>query len=505
LILRRARATVSRQAQFAREDVMNSNAVLMRRLVILGIVSLVFLAGCGGGAGSALNNPPPPVNNPPSAPNLGPPAVTLLIGDTPPAGVTVLSFGVTVTGAVLQPGDVSLVSAPIRVELNHLQVDPALLGRTPVVPGTYTSLTVSFANPELTILNDTRAAIGTCANGAICELRPSLAASSVSFSGPPLPLAASTNSALNLMLDFDLESSTPQGLATINPALTLTVQQGGTLEHFKDVFGEVKSLIENSQGLPIGPVLPEEVANSATLQTDMGPLSITFQLVDVQFEGFGAVGCQDQNIAFSCLRVGQFWDADLLLFPDGLLETQTIRLKPGNEQELEGLVVAIDSPSQFDIVVLVELPDVAGVDLGNLVRVNLLCGATFEVVDTNLTASCLLFSSPSDLLVGQVVTVRLQSAPSGIPFALTTDRVRLKSGAFTARVKSILNATDFVVDNLPGNFSSAQIQVRTNAQTGFLGISGVGALNVGDTVSLSGFLLKTASDPVLLAERVRKR
>jgi hypothetical protein len=104
-----------------------------------------------------------------------------------------------------------------------------------------------------------------------------------------------------------------------------------------------------------------------------------------------------------------------------------------------------------------------------------------------------------------VVTARAQSAPSGTPLSVTTDRVRLKSGALTARVKSVLNATDFVVDNLPGNFSGAQIQIRTNQQTGFWGISSAGALNVGDTVSLSGFLLKTAGDPELLAEGVRKR
>ena len=72
-------------------------------------------------------------------------------------------------------------------------------------------------------------------------------------------------------------------------------------------------------------------------------------------------------------------------------------------------------------------------------------------------------------------------------------------------MNSILNATDLLLDNLPGNFSNAQIQVRTNAQTAFLDIPTVGALNVGDTLSLSGFLLKSAGDPVLLAEGVRKR
>ena len=72
-------------------------------------------------------------------------------------------------------------------------------------------------------------------------------------------------------------------------------------------------------------------------------------------------------------------------------------------------------------------------------------------------------------------------------------------------MKSILNAADFVVDSLPGNFSNAQVQTHTNAQTNFLGISDVSGLNVGDKVSLSGFLLKTTGDPVLLADGVRKR
>jgi hypothetical protein len=143
--------------------------------------------------------------------------------------------------------------------------------------------------------------------------------------------------------------------------------------------------------------------------------------------------------------------------------------------------------------------------MGDVVRINLQSGATVEAVDIDPRRNGLLFSAPSDLLVGQVVTARALSAPSGTPLAVATDRVRLKSGALTGRVKSILNATDFVVDSLPGNFPSAQIQVRTSAQTSFEGISGVAALTVGDTVSLSGFLLKTSGDPVLLPEGVRKR
>jgi 6-phosphogluconolactonase (cycloisomerase 2 family) len=59
---------------------MNSETVLMRMLVILGIVSLAFLAGCGGGTSQSLNNPPPlpsGSNLPPSGSNPIPTVTTV--------------------------------------------------------------------------------------------------------------------------------------------------------------------------------------------------------------------------------------------------------------------------------------------------------------------------------------------------------------------------------------------------------------------------------------------
>ncbi len=67
---------------------MNSRTALMRGLVILGIVSLVFLSGCGGSTASTVNNQPPP---PPS-----------------PAGVTVAPSSTTV-----QPGGVQQFTATV--------------------------------------------------------------------------------------------------------------------------------------------------------------------------------------------------------------------------------------------------------------------------------------------------------------------------------------------------------------------------------------------------------
>jgi hypothetical protein len=552
---------------------MSSRAMLTRRLVILGIVSLVFLVGCGGNSSQSANNqlaPPTGVSVSPSSvtvtavgvqqfaaivsptgtnqsvtwsvsgtgctgascgtisstgmytapatvPNpptvtitatlvadsaksgsatvtVAPPqsgqasSATLLIRDTPPAGVAVLSFSVTVTGAVFEPGDVSLVTNPVSVEINRLQVETALLAKHTLPSGTYTGLTVTFANPTLTILNNSGAANGSCASGAICKLKPALAVSSVNFTGQPFP---TTDDGLVLLLDFDLSKSLSD-LGTINPVVTVRqltqaeLNQGG--ESVKQVLGKIDSVFENWPP-------PWGYSLGYSMVTDVGSITFGDTSPFTQYIDAGERTCS----GFYCLQ-DKLAEVDLTL-----LVAKRVTVKSPDQTELEGVIIGINGDTQFDIVLLHQVPSAANLELGDLVRINLQSGATIGAVDTDLTRTGLLFSAPSDLLVGQVVTARALSAPSGTPLAVTSDRVRLKSGALTGRVKSILNATDFVVDSLPGNFPSAQIQVRTNTQTGFQGISGIAALNVGDTVSLSGFRLKTSGDPVLLPEGVRKR
>src|ERR1700730_2898669 len=86
----------------------------------LGVAGLVLiLGGCGGGYS---------MNSSPSTPGRSQTsAVTLMIADAPPAGVTVLSFEVTVNGAVLYPGNVQLVTAPQKIEVKELETESAFL------------------------------------------------------------------------------------------------------------------------------------------------------------------------------------------------------------------------------------------------------------------------------------------------------------------------------------------------------------------------------------------
>jgi hypothetical protein len=427
-----------------------------------------------------------------------PNSVTLLIGDTPADGVAVLSFSVTVTGAVLEPGDLALVKTPVSVEINRLQVETTLLADLSVPASNYTSLTVTFSNPQLTILNNTGAPIGTCANGSICELRPVLSASSVSLSGAPFPLGSDASTSFVLLLDFDLSKAISSDLATISPALTAQRLVGQNATHLVGVKQVVGTVVSEGGDSADGIFF--------NMSTNIGLLGVNDD--NTQYVDAGGRNCRVDFGETSFCLLGQLIELDARLFAPRSYEAQRVIVIPSNDAELEGVIVAMDGSTQFDMVLLHEVPDVAGVEIGNLVRVNLAPGATFEAVDTDLTSAGLLFSAFSDLLLGQVVSVRVGSAPSGTPPAINADRVRLKSGAFTAKVRAKLNSTDFIVDNLPGNFAIKQIQVRTNALTGFTSstnISGLADLNVGDTVSLSGFLIKTAGDPVLLAEGVRKR
>src|SRR5712692_7826160 len=154
-------------------------------LAVCGFIFLCVLAiyGCGGGS---MTNPLQP----------GSSALSVTIRDTPPTGVTVLSFEVSVTGATLNPGNVDLLSGrgPVRIEVKQLETESAFLNTARVAPGTYTSLNLTFSNPELTFKNGTNATLAGCATGAVCEIKPAGTLTSlVNFPSPGLTIPGSSS------------------------------------------------------------------------------------------------------------------------------------------------------------------------------------------------------------------------------------------------------------------------------------------------------------------------
>jgi len=467
-----------------------------RVLASLILLSFAWLAGCSGGSTNIMSGGG-------SAP------FSLTMTDTPPATVTVLSFEVTVTSAVLNPNNVSLISTPTKIEVKHLETEAAFLSTVNVPAGTYSSITLNLTNPELTILNSGPAitAFGqTCNTGQVCEFKPNVAANVTISSSPPFPLVVSGSSPTGLLVDLNLNNLISNTLGidfTAAGAVTVTQLTGaglpqGQLEEIEDLVGVVAN--------------KDATNNQFSLQTTQGNFLVKVDTT-TEFEKFDQAGCSANN--FTCVANGQIVEVDLRLMAAGGFLAKKIELEDAAlDDELEGVISSVTSSTQFKMVVIEELRDIASVEVGNPVTVNLQVGASFRVdtdglnVPSGLQAAFEGATDTSQLLPGQEVQVRVRSLLAGPPITVSTDRVRLRFSRFRATVTGAPSGFIFNVTNLPSLFTSAgitQIRVQTSSQTEFEGVSGVSALNSGDTVSLRGLLFASSPNPVLIADKVRKR
>jgi len=431
-------------------------------------------------------------------------AITLTITDTPPAGVTLLSFEVSVTRAILNPGNVDLLAgkAPMRVELRQLETESAFLSTANIPPGTYTSLALTFAGPELTFKNDTAAMLAGCAIGAACKFEPmGTLTSTAQFPGAGIVVMA--NSPTGIQLDVNPNSVLSESLgADFSLAGAVTVKQlamnpNGEFEELDDQLGSVQGL--------------NAMNKSFTLHTSRGDFAISLDTAtEFEFES-----CAANN--FSCLMNGQVIEVDAKLMGSGVLTAKKIAFEDdAMDNELEGTVFKIDDATHFEMVVLDALGSMGSVIVGSPTLVTL-SNPSFQVKAEGLTVPNVQqgdFESATDtsqLFPGQTVEVRVAgTASQGSPLAVTASRVRLRMSQFTANVKAgSIAAPNFSVTALPMlflNAGSSSVHVQTSSQTDFDGVSGLGALAGGNSVSMRGLLFKNgALPPELIAKKVRLR
>ena len=431
-------------------------------------------------------------------------AVSVTMTDTPPAGVTLLSFEISVTGATLNPGSVDLLGGkgPIQIEVKQLETESAFLGTATVTPGTFTSLALTFANPELTFKNDTGAALAGCAVEAVCEIKPTgMLTSTVNFPGPGIVIMADSPAGIQV----DVNPSTILGatlgvdfsLAGAVSAQQVTMKPAGELDDLDDLRGAVQNLDTTNKNF--------------TLHTSVGDFPITTDnITEFEFEA-----CAANN--FTCLQNNQVVEVDAKLMAGGMFLAKKITFEDDAEDdELEGIVFKIDDATHFEMVVLDELRSVNNVNIGNPIVVTL-SNPQFQVKADGLPVPIALqgnfegATDTSQLLTGQMVQIRLTgSANAGRPVAVTTDRVWLRMTQFTANVKAgSIVPPDFSVDTLPALFTNAgisNVHVQTSSDVDFEGVSDITTLADGNTVSLRGLLFKNGALPAeLIAKKVRKR
>jgi hypothetical protein len=460
------------------------------RAFILMLVAAVVLSGCSGKGvefgGSQTNSVP----------------VTLSMTDTPPAGVSVLSFQATLTGASLNPGNESLLAAPVAIDLTRLQTETSLVTSANVPPGIYTAITLTFASPaSLTIQNNSGATltdgVTNCLNGQVCTLAPALTSVTGSISLPGAGATLTANTAAALLVDINVENAlanTPPLQASLIANATaseLTPAQGAPFETVEDLVGVVSA----------------PSSSAFTLQTPLGNYNVTANS-STQFLNFPSGAC-----TFTCIVAGQIVSVNMSLLSSNTLVASDIFFEDAGTTlpEIEGVVVGTSSlPAQFSMVVVQETPAGSGFVIGREVTVDL--NATPFAVDdiVGSTGTAAYTFSASEMIVGQEVQV--QEGAGSTSSVIKASRVLLRSSEITA---TVLNTTlpNFTVNGLPPFFPNAspaisQMVVVTSAtftpngtEFGGTAISDTQIVD-GKSVSLRGQLFANNGNPTLVASRV---
>ena len=473
----------------------------MRRIVpfALAILSTTILAACGGSMNS--------VN-----PSGGVP-MSFTIGDTPPSGVAVLFFEASITGASLQPSDsskaaVSVLSSPVEIEFGHLQTDRAFLSLANVAPDTYASLKLTFGNAQLTIVNHSTAAIGSCAINAVCQLTPNFNPSSVTLSSAPFPLTVDAGSVFGIKLDFNVNTSIQNDLS-INPAVTIAqvvhrrdADEDEEMEDLDEVEGQVTAVGTNQFTL-----MNRRSGKSFTVNVDKNTV----------FEDFERAGCTASPQDFTCVKKDQILEVNLSENGTGTLLAKRVEFEEdASKQAIKGTITSVDSGTQFHMVVFREEPDVNGISEGAPVAVTIAPNATFQIGMAEMGEHGgfgflnFSFASSADLMVGQDVQVRPNTVTSaGGVTTITTDLVRLRPSQITGKVGSINSANGtFTLTNLSPLFTGATppvttITVQTLPFMDFEDFHNQVSPAVGDTVSVKGLLFNTTGTPTLVTRTIR--
>lgn len=423
--------------------------------------------------------------------------------DTPPSNVTILSAEVTLTGATLNPGNVPVFSGSTTVELTRLQTDVAYLTTAMVTPGAYTSLTLTFSDPVLTIENDTGsplvAGVGnpTCSAGAICTIQS--VATNLSTTVTPLTFTLTANKAAGLLVDVNLNNllSATLGSDFISGVTVSTFTPAGSgapSVGAEDVVGQVSSVNTTN--------------NMFSFQNATGTYSLTADSTTTYFQ-FPSSQCA--TVGFSCLHNGQILSVDIGLAADGTPTARNVLFEDADssDAEVEGLITKTGS-SQLTIVTLAESAAISGLPIGTSATVNYGLSTTSDIdfvhadktlVDT--TGFLFSISVPSDLVVGQQVQIRRNPATSS-GTSIMADRIRLRStrvtGTFQSGVITLMN-----LGTLPSLFTTngiPLIQTKTSVPTICTGVTSCTLLAVTHKESVRGPLFANSGSPTVVASKV---
>lgn len=455
-------------------------------VLVLGIV--VGASGCGGGGSSMTPTPQQPSGS-----------VFVTGTDAPLPGV--LSFQVDITGMTVSDGmnpPVSVLNGTQTVDFARLNGLHTLLDLNSIPAGTYLSVNVTLANPEIAYLNvtnpqttpPTRPAIATL-NGTTSPA-VTLTQSSVAITLSS-PLTVTAGDIIGLAFDFDLRDSIQvdsngQFSGVVNPTLKLkTVTPSDADAYIDDFVAGVTSVGTSSfmiQG-PHGHQFTVNVNDQTEWENGESISNLTnTSIVEI-------AGTLDRT--------------------SGAILGDTVAIVSQNSFFAGGLVTFVDPATNmandFDLYVRSVLPSGTGFQSGQISTIDLTGNENYFIYWWHNKFSNFLFNS-SLLVPGQHVSV-------GGPFsngAVTVKRVVLRHEGHSG--SWVVGSTDtgastfqFNSNGVAGVLFNGPITVYCTPFTKFKGgLTGLGSLTGTAAINLRvvGLVLKDpiSGQPVFVAHSV---
>jgi hypothetical protein len=467
-------------------------------------LTVCVLAGLGFSGCSAGNQSlPAPVSS--TATSSG--TVNLVVQDTPPTGITVLSFQLQIASATLQPGSISLIKHPVTVDLAQLVTDTSFLASQVVDSGTYTSLTVTYANPQITLMNSSNAPLvtpaGTCAVGQVCTFSPRVNNASVTISSGVFPITVTASSSTGLNLDLSIPDLLQSDLSlTFASGQSVNLSLLSTLASLTDQQSQMDAVLATVQSVN---------GQQATIQTALGN-SLTIGLNSTTSYNYPSTVCPAASS--SCLATGQIVDLHLSLLGDGSLVAQSVTYADGSGgAAARGTILASPAggANSFQILLHQVIPGATSAAGGNLVTIAPAGNALFAVPFTGYpVVNGASFAGTSDLVAGQEVLLQLGTGSTTTNYDST--RIYLEPSQTIGTVQSVnAGADSFILNGLTGLWTASkptinQITCQTGSQTTYENLSSasLGALSPGTAIAVKGFVFNSGG-PTLSTVIVRGR
>jgi Domain of unknown function (DUF5666)/Domain of unknown function (DUF4382) len=454
--------------------------------VFCALLSLLVLSGCGG-SGSSSGSDPNPSNQ----------ASVFTVGTDAPLP-SVVSCQILVTGVTLNNGttNVPVLTNSQVVDFAELSGLHQLLDLNSVPTGTYTSATLTIANPVIGFIDTTQnpPAVNTI-NGTLSQ-----STVTVNFA---TPFVLNSGDLVGLRMEFDLyqslqTDSNGQVTGAINPVFNMQLLNADDSNVSIDCFDAGVVGVTNDSAFVV-----------------QGPKGRQWTVVTNANTAF-----DDPSEPISSFTTNTIVEVSGQLDPVSPdIVASEVEVLSNDNFYLGGLFTSIRPPSgpatAADLYVRAELPDITGVQDGQIETLTLNGSEQYRIANINNPITSLIFNN-SALAAGQVVGIGGALTTTNGVSTLTVHRVVLRRqgqvGTWVpgSTVVQNGNAGSFQLNDdwTAGVLLPSPLTVLTTNGTLFINLNGLSALTGTQALSIRvvGFILMDPStnQPVMVARSVEQ-